>query len=177
MCLGDAHYSNWAVLLLFAEARPSACLWVWIMVPMVSHPDIIHPWIFKYRIVDKLSSCSTMYPPAIQNLNFVLLLSSNRCLHLMFSAHLRKVMFCWRCSRLNQFVIPSEGWLWLRILTIYIVRERKLVKALDLFLWPVHLFSCWRNFVFVCIYYCICLSEYPRNCTELMLTSLLVILP
>lgn len=28
-------YPNWAVLLLFAEARPSTCLRVWIMVPMV----------------------------------------------------------------------------------------------------------------------------------------------
>lgn len=58
--------------------------------------------------MDKLSTHLQSTDSA--NLDSVLLLSSDRCLQLMFSAHLRKTMFCWRCSRLNdQFVIPSKG--------------------------------------------------------------------
>lgn len=101
--------------------------------------------------MDKLSTHLQSTDSA--NLDSVLLLSSDRCLQLMFSAHLRKTMFCWRCSRLNdQFVIPSKG-LALAQDPYYLYCKTKKIskKNLELFLWPVHLFRCWRNFVFISV--------------------------
>lgn len=124
--------------------------------------------------MDKLSTHLQSTDTA--NLDSVLLLSSDRCLQLMFSAHLRKTMFCWRCSRLNdQFVIPSKGLALAQDPYYLYCKTKKISKKSGALSVTCSSVSLLKEF---CFYFCcICLSEYPRNCTELMLTSLLLILP